>query len=130
MATFFKGYDKEHNVRHIFRMEDEPQDEPFGDGKYDVMAVNLGTGAHKQMMTEEAEKEFFIQREITADEFKLHYAMARLSTEIFMNQYTGGFPRENDAIAYEKQISQNLRKVLLNLFPRTEGGDANVNRSK
>lgn len=114
---YFKGYYKDspsHNA--IFMLYDKPQSKLFGE--YIIEAEYIDHyGVVRFKSLEECEELYHISREISEEEFNLYKSVQVLVTEIFMNQFTGGFPREDNVKKATHEIvkaSSSLLNTLTN----------------
>lgn len=128
-VRYFKGHErieKEDGTRTsgrcaFFKITSEPQEQLFGD-PWTVEASFLEkTGLTHYSTVEEAEKDFYIQREISQQEYEIYESVQTILTEIFMNQFTGGFPRMEN-------VRHNVRRLdrLTHKFNPTDMSIANA----
>ena len=76
---------------------------------YIAEAIILENGSHKLLKSDgEVDNLCSIEREISEKEFEFFTALSRLSNEVFLNQYTGGFPCEKTC----NRIVNDLPKLL------------------
>lgn len=111
-VRYFKGHErieKEDGTRTsgrcaFFKITSDPQKQLFGD-PWTVEASFLEkTGLTHYSTIEEAEKDFYIQREISQQEYEIYESVQTILTEIFMNQFTGGFLRMGN-------VKHNVRRL-------------------
>lgn len=92
MVRYFKGHDKRNGRQMIFEVYDEPQYEDE-ETVYQVVASAIEkTGRKDYVSVEDCETENFVEREISETEYYTYILIQKLLTEMFLNQYTGGFP--------------------------------------
>ena len=114
MITYYKGYqlkneDDDISGDHlaIFKVYDEPQAWRFGlgggkDKTYTVVAEFVDdSGIMRYETVEDCQKKFFMQREITHEEYRYYECLHVMMVEMYNRDITGGFPRyESIDIAY------------------------------
>lgn len=114
---YFKGHDKNYR-RTCYKVYDEPQEDFFGLHKHaddnDCYSVELhyldgGSGYSKwaDIATMEAEG-FTFGREITEQEFEIYSELTTIINEIYMNQFTGGFPGMNTVHSAMARLRRNI----------------------
>ncbi|MBR3645214.1 MAG: hypothetical protein IKN54_02250 [Lachnospiraceae bacterium] len=104
---YYKGTSKNDARETVIRVYDEPQDGLSGE--YIAEAVDICRGNRRDITTlDDLGKRYYLSREITENEFNFFQTAGRLLTEIYMNQFTGGFPREKNVAV----LMRNMRTYL------------------
>lgn len=81
-------------TRAFFAVKDKPTKDIMGDDVQVIANTFEGKGNIQYASIEECESAgCCLSREIHEEEYKLYKAISMLTNEIYMNQYTGGFPR-------------------------------------
>ena len=89
---YFKGHNKTTGTNMFFVVFDTPQ--KFFSEEHIVEAMELQQTGKKCYPTVEAcEAENSMEREIGEGEYQTYIHIQHILTEIFMHDYTGGFPR-------------------------------------
>lgn len=57
-------------------------------------------------------------------EYDLYKTIQRIATEFFMNQFTGGFPREANVISDSRKIGRQVDKALKEINSGISEGEA------
>lgn len=110
MTRYFKGHDKRNGRQMIFEVYDEPQND-FEDTVYQVVASAIEkTGRKDYVSIEDCETENFIEREISETEYYTYILIQKLLTEMFLNQYTGGFPCMSVVNKLIRELPKNVVK--------------------
>lgn len=97
---YFKGHRNLENggsYRCIYRFDSEykPEETIFADGSIEVYTLEKAAIRHFQNNEELTSAGYYVAREISENEFYAYRSIAQLLDEIYLNQFTGGFPREN-----------------------------------
>lgn len=117
--NYYKGYAK-NGRRSITKVYDTLQ--PGFHDDYMVEVVDVSDGSRKFFRSTNDLTDYKFTREITENEYNLYCSASRMLTEIWMNQFTGGFPRNKDVLSLEKDTRRNLSAVL-NELKRQRNGD-------
>lgn len=108
-----KGYSKAHGERVVCRIYDEPQKGFFDKYIAEVVyADDRSRRTYDDLEIMAADFDFIHQ--ISEAEFEFFVAIGKLSTEIWMAQFTGGFPRENNCRSYERNVKKYMEEVINN----------------
>ena len=130
---YFKGSEKGTGRHVFFRLYDEPQYHRFGLGPniYIMECYYLEqSGTMRFAKVEDCQKDYYILREISDAEFDLYSDIQRLLTEVYENQFTGGFPR--DANSMDRMLRlistdvRNLKKVFFGESDEPSGKKTDV----
>ena len=65
---------------------------------------------------EDCQKDHYILREISDAEFDLYSDIQRLLTEVYMNQFTGGFPNDKNSMDRMLHLISTDVRNLKNVF--------------
>ena len=117
---YFKGHDKD-GQRTVYEVFEEPQkgfSAMFHDNEKDTYLVtryHLDKQAKEHYKTvEDAEQAGeVLSREITKEEFEVYSCIQAILDEIYMNQFTGGFPRMENVSASERRLAMIVRHMKL-----------------
>ena len=105
---YYKGHSKIDGRQMIFEYYEEPQIGLF-DESYQVIASAIEkTGDKEYPSLLECEKENYVQREITETEYESYRLIQKLLTEMFMNQFTGGFPRKKVIHSVMRELPRKI----------------------
>lgn len=116
---YIKGTAKGNGEHVVIRIYDEPHEGMF-DGEYIAEVVTVSDGSRKTFETYELLTEkYYLSREISENEFYFFVTLGKLATEIWLNQFTGGFPRETNCFALEKR----LRHLMVDVLEEVKHGD-------
>lgn len=106
---YFKGKEKSTGRKMIYKLYDEPQ--KIGIFKraaedYIIVASALeGRGLTRYATIEDCQKNHYILREISEQEYECYILIQFLLTEMYLNQFTGGFPRfDANRVSHEMSI--------------------------
>ncbi len=108
---FFKGYSIDHR-RSIAKVYDTMQPSMFNQEDYSVEVVDVCDGSRKFFRTMDDLTDYNFTREISENEFNMYRTSARMLTEIWMHQYTGGFPSESIVLKLETQLRKYISGTL------------------
>lgn len=109
-------------TRAFFAVADVPRKNLMDEDVQVVAKTFEGKGNRQYASIEECEKEgCCLSREISREEYELYFAITRLTNEIYMNQYTGGFPRNGTAERILRQISKYARMCMSRMGGQHEG---------
>lgn len=112
-SVYYKGYEKESDKKIIIEVFEEPKDSFFGNTKDVAEIIYLDEGSRWQYHSfEELNENCYVQRQISVEEFKMLQNIAYLSNEIWMNQFTGGFPDKNRCGKLAKYIQLEIFDML------------------
>ena len=110
-VRYFKGHSKKDSRMMIFEIYDEPQETFFDDETVQAIASAIEkTGMTDYATIEECEQENYIEREISQAEYRSYRIIQRLLTEMFLNQYTGGFPRQSEVNRLMRELPRSIAK--------------------
>jgi hypothetical protein len=114
---YFKGYDKEHpDHRVILRLYDEPQNLMkilFNSEDYIIEVEYIDhSGITRYESVEDCEEHYYIAREITEEEYDLYKDTQTIINEVFLNQFTYGFPNESNVKRAVASIRANVNQLL------------------
>lgn len=100
-------------TRAFFAVKDKPTKDLM-DRDVQVIAKTFeGKGNIEYDSIEEAEDYgCCMSREISEDEWRLYGEITRITNELYMNQYTGGFPRPGTVERLLHEISRRARLVM------------------
>ena len=85
----------------------------LGDEIIVAEAVILENGSHRLLKSDgEVDDLCNVEREISEKEFEFFTALSRLSNEVFLNQYTGGFPCEKTCNRIVNDLPKLLRETI------------------
>ena len=113
-VRYFKGIHKCGGREVVCAVYDAPQEGLTG--TYIARITDVCRGNHKDIQTEaELAENVQAMREITKEEHDFFCATGHLITEIWMNQYTGGFPRESNVLSFERTLHTALHATINNL---------------
>lgn len=115
---YYKGHSKKKEKIMIYKVYDEPQKVLFGlnADSYMVEASALEqTGLTRYSTIEECLKDNDLSREITDTEFKCYVDIQHLLTEMYMHDFTGGFPRKDYIKNIMKRLPGELESWLTNI---------------
>ena len=109
---YWKGYYKKNGTRILVLIYDKPKPDLFD--SYTIGEVTFLADGHTEDIPEDADIDilYSIERRISSEEFSALYDLTKLSTELFLNQYAGGFPREVACNWYLQDIGNKLPKTL------------------
>lgn len=111
--TYHKGHRTDNGSRIVAVVYKDPKPCPFDCILEVGKVVYLEDGSTKGFASlEELKQHVNLEREISEEEFNYLRTIARLETEIFMNQYTEGFPRSSTASNYAHHLYADLEKIL------------------
>ena len=116
---YFKGSEKETGRHVFFRLYDEPQYKRFGlePDTYIMEGYYLEKSGTMSFATvEDCQKDHYILREISDAEFDLYSDIQRLLTEVYMNQFTGGFPNDKNSMDRMLHLISTDVRNLKNVF--------------
>ena len=111
MVKYYKGKSKNEST-HIayFKIYDEMKHELFHDYMVEVNFVDhSGRMLYKNL--DDCNNDFTITKEISKEEFEFYERIQIIITEIYMNQFTGGFPREANVIENAHRIYRSAKKL-------------------
>lgn len=109
IIRYFKGYSKKDGRQMIFKVFDEPQKKLLTDEEYMVEASAVEkTGLTHYKTLNQCELSNYVLREITESEYESYVLIQHLLTEMFLHDFTGGFPR----FATVKGITRTLTKQI------------------
>ena len=107
---YFKGRSKKSGAHMVFVLYDEPQ-EKFGNESFIIEASELQKSGRKcYPTTDECDEENYVEREIGEGEYRSYKLIQQLLTEMYMNQYTGGFPRMENIHQIVRNLPAEIRK--------------------
>ena len=110
---YYKGHSKRDKRQMIFKVYDEPQKKLLRDETYLIEASAVEqTGIVYYISLEECELDHYVQREISESEYECYSLIQHLLTEMFMHDYTGGFPREENVLRYTSELQWATRNWL------------------
>lgn len=120
--SFYKGYSKTTGERVAAIIYAEPHPDPFSKHNdiAEVLIISDGSGRFIQD-SDTLNTLYDLQREISRIEFECLQKISRLSTEIFLNQYTGRFP----SVATCLRIINGLRHDFNKLIAAQESQEVN-----
>ena len=109
---YFKGTSKVDNRHMIFAVYDEPH-EHFKQEPYMVVASAMEMQGLKHYATiEDCEKENFILREIPESEYECYHIIQGLLTEMYLHDFTGGFPNVERVEVMSNYLSKQIKTWL------------------
>ena len=112
MAGYWKGYNKKNVTRVVGVFYDEVKKDLFDNDSIGKV-VSLVDGSNRSLLDDDSVRESYsIDRQISEEEYNLLCDLALLSNEIFLNQYTRGFPSESKASCLLKRIRLDFSKVI------------------
>lgn len=99
MATkYFKGTSKKNGSAMIFIVYNTPQSSLFDDSFMVVASKLEQTWITRYKTVEDALKENFISKEISENEYDCYRLIQLILTEMYLHDYTGGFPRKENVL--------------------------------
>ena len=109
---YYKGITIDEDREMVFQVYDEMQNDVFDD-KFIAIVTDVCKGNHAHIETlDRLEEEYYLAREITENEYNFYCTAGRLITEIWMHDFTGGFPRDTTAIRLESRLRKYLTGIL------------------
>lgn len=110
MERYFKGYKKDSSEHYILRVFDKPEEDIFdANKKYWGEAERISmSGLTRFESEEDCYKDFYFSHEITEEEWELYKNIQTLTTEMYMNGITGGFPR----VQTVQHIAMDMRRLV------------------
>lgn len=111
--SFYKGYSKTTGERIAARIYEEPHPDPFSKHNNIAEILIVGDGTRRFIQNYDTLDELYdLQREISQIEFECLEKIGRLSTEIFLNQYTGGFPSPITCVRILNGLARDFNKLI------------------
>ena len=107
---YYKGHSAIDGREIIIKLYDEPQTNIFSDTYICEVSAIEKTGITHYQTLNDCDKDNYRQREISEQEYICYEQIQRLLTEMFMHDFTGGFPRKETI----KNISKKLPRQLTN----------------
>lgn len=105
---YYKGHSAIDGRQMIFKLYDKPIKDMLGEPYIVEASAIEKMGITKYKTLNDCDKENYLQREITESEYNCYSLIQHLLTELFLHDFTGGFPRT----AFISQISRELPREL------------------
>lgn len=121
---YFKGQEKSTGHKLIYKLYDAPQKIVIFDGTakdYIIVASALEEKGYTRYATiEDCQKDHYILREISEQEYRCYILIQFLLTEMYYNQFTGGFPRfDADRVSHEmSSLLKDYQNAVCNESPK------------
>lgn len=105
LIRYYKGHSVKNGRQMFFKLYEKPQKELLDDEEYIVEAAAIEeTGLKHYKTFAECEAENYVQREITEAEYDCYVLIQHLITEMFMHDFTGGFPRGREVLSIIRKL--------------------------
>ena len=102
--TYYKGHHISSGKCIIVALYDKPQTDVEGDEYIAVASALEQSGITKYKTFDECEWENYIQREISESEYNSYVLIQTLLTEMFLHDFTGGFPRGRNVLSVMRKL--------------------------
>lgn len=97
-TKYFKGTSKKDGIETIYVVYNQPYVDVFGE-TIQVEASKLHkTGITHYSSVDDALRENFISHQISKNEFESYKMIQHLLTEMYLHDYSGGFPRKENVL--------------------------------
>lgn len=112
--SFYKGYSKTTGERIAAMIYAEPHPDPFSKHNNIAEVLIISDGTRRFIQDSDTLNTLYdLQREISDTEFECLQKIGRLSTEIFLNQYTGGFPSVATCLRVINGLARDFNKLIV-----------------
>jgi hypothetical protein len=108
-VRYFKGSSKKNGKRMIFKVFDEPVTSWFEAYVVEASALEQ-TGLKHYPTLSACEMDNYMSREITETEYQCYVGIQHLLTEMYMHDFTGGFPRKENVQKIMERLPKEIKE--------------------